>query len=213
MRAVVTVSGKDKKGIIFAVDMQGKNKNFFKEIIFMRLKRTAIVSFLLCAIMAIAIGFAAISKNIEITGTANLGLDASNFSVELVQDDCDGDAVKDDTATGVITVSGTDASQATFVVSGLKKAGDKVTGTFTVKNTSAEAYTAELGAPRIQMGSTTENHYVSHISVTTTGPEKTTLAQGESTTFTVTVELTSVINDNSAQVSFMVLMSATSAVD
>ena len=179
----------------------------------MRLKRTAIVSFLLCAIMAIAIGFAAISKNVEITGTANLGLDASNFSVELVQDDCDGDAVKDDAATGVITVSGTDASQATFVVSGLKKAGDKVTGTFTVKNTSAEAYTAELGAPRIQMGTETENHYVKHISVTTTGPVKTTLAQGESTTFTVTVELTSVINDNSAQVSFMVLMSATSAVD
>lgn len=199
------------KGIIFAVDMQGRNKNF-KEIFFMRIKRTAIVSFLICAIMAIGIGFAAISKNVEITGTANLGLDASNFSVELVQDDCDGDAVKDDTATGVITVQ-TDASQATFVVSGLKNAGDKVTGTFTVKNTSAEAYTAELGAPRIQMGTEAENHYVKHISVTTTGPVKTTLAQGESTTFTVTVELTSVINDNSAQVSFMVLMSATSAVD
>ncbi len=179
----------------------------------MRLKRTAIVSFLLCAIMAIAIGYAAISKNVEITGTANLGLDASNFSVELVQDDSTvTDKVGADAA-GVITVSSTDASQATFVVSGLKNKGDKVTATFTVKNTSAQDYTAELSAPRIQMGDATQNHYVSHISVTTTGPVVTTLAQGEETTFTVTVELTSVINDNSAQVSFMVLMGATSAVD
>ncbi|MBQ3116011.1 MAG: hypothetical protein IJC07_03175 [Clostridia bacterium] len=179
----------------------------------MRIKRTAIVSFLICAIMAIGIGFAAISKNVEITGTANLGLDASNFKVELVQDGCSANDKVGTEATGVITVSTADASQATFVVSGLKNAGDKVTGTFTVKNASTQAYDAVLAAPRIQMGSETENHYVAHISVTTTGPQETTLAQGESTTFTVTVELTSVINDNSAQVSFMVLMSATSAVD
>ncbi len=181
----------------------------------MRIKRTAIVSFLICAIMAIGIGFAAISKNVEITGTANLGLDASNFKIELVQDGCSADN-EDNVgaeAVGDIKVSSADASQATFVVSGLKNKGDKVIGTFTVTNASTQAYTAELTAPRIQMGSETDNHYVKHISVTTTGPQETTLGQGQSTTFTVTVELTSVINDNSAQVSFMVLMSATSAVD
>lgn len=179
----------------------------------MRIKRTAIVSFLICAIMAIGIGFAAISKNVEITGTANLGLDASNFKIELVQNECSANEKVGAEAAGEIKVSTADASQATFVVSGLKNAGDKVTGTFTVTNASTQDYTAVLSAPRIQMGSVTENHYVSHISVTTTGPQETTLARGESTTFTVTVELTSVINDNSAQVSFMVLMGATSAVD
>ena len=194
-----------KLGIIFAVDMQGKNIKI-KEKNFMKTKRTAVVAFLLCAIMAIGIGFAAINKNLEINANANLGMDATGFSVAFVQSDC---TVTGTDETSTIAV-GTDTTVATFTVNGLKKAGDTVTGTFTVINNSSELYDAVLGTPSVAFG-TGENPYRDYISVTTTGPQKTILAQNETTTFTVTVKLTKVINDASAQVTFMVLTSATSA--
>lgn len=172
----------------------------------MKTKRTAIVAFLLCAIMAIGIGFAAISKNLEINGNANLGMDSTGFSVAFVQADCSATGT-DGTSTIVV---GGDSTVATFTVNGLKNAGDTVTGTFTVKNTSSQNYNAILGTPSVAFG-TGENAYKTHIDVSTTGPVKTTLAQGETTTFTVTVELVKVINDASAQVTFMVLTQATSA--
>lgn len=174
----------------------------------MKTKRTAVVAFLLCAIMTIGIGFAAISKNLEINGNANLGMDATGFSVEFVQDGCttnDGDVSK-------ITVTG-DPTVATFTVNGLKKAGQTVTGTFTIKNTSTEKYDAILGNPSVAFG-TGENPYRDYIEVTATTPVSTRLSnEGENstTTFTVTVKLKKVINDASAQVTFMVLTSATSA--
>lgn len=174
----------------------------------MKTKRTAVVAFLLCAIMAIGIGFAAISKNLEINGNANIGMDATGFSVAFVQDDCE----TDDNLVSTIVVA-EDKTVATFTVNGLKKAGQKVTGTFTIKNTSTEKYDAILGTPSVAFG-TGENPYRDYIEVTASAPESTRLSnegEGSTTTFTVTVTLKKVINDASAQVTFMVLTNATSA--
>ena len=172
----------------------------------MKTKRTAVVAFLLCAIMAIGIGFAAISKNLEISGNANLGMDATGFSVEFVQSGCE----TDDGDVSSIVISG-DPTVATFTVNGLKKAGDKVVGTFTIKNTSSEKYDVLLGEPSISFGT---GAFVDYIEVTKTNPVLTRLSNegaNSTTTFTITVELKKVINDASAQVTFVVLISATSA--
>ena len=173
----------------------------------MKTKRTAVVAFLLCAIMAIGIGFAAISKNLEINGNANLGMDATGFSVEFVQDGC---TPNDGVSTIVVAE---DRTVATFTVNGLKKAGQTVVGTFTIKNTSSEKYDAILGNPSVAFGTGT-NPYRDYIEVTASAPASTRLSnegEGSTTTFTVTVTLTKVINDASAQVTFMVLTTATSA--
>lgn len=169
----------------------------------MKTKRTAVVAFLLCAIMAIGIGFAAISKNLEINGNANLGMDATGFSVAFVNGETDDNHVSEINITG-------DATVATFTVNGLKKAGQTVVGTFTIENTSSELYDAILGTPSVAFG-TGENPYREYVEVTASAPASNRLAKGATTTFTVTVTLKKVINDASAQVTFMVLTTATSA--
>jgi hypothetical protein len=161
--------------------------------------------------MTIGIGFAAISKNLEINGNANLGINEPGFSVAFVEktDSVAGCEVSDNVSSIVINQS--DASVATFTVNGLKAENDTVVGTFVVKNTSTSNYLAVLANPVVTMG--TANAYTSYISVTAAFNDgaKTTLAKGETTTFTVTVKLLKVINEASAQVTFQVITRATSA--
>ena len=169
----------------------------------MKTKRTAVVAFLLCAIMTIGIGFAAISKNLEINGNANLGMDAEGFSVAFVSGTTsDGDVSEINIAT--------DPTVATFTVNGLKKANQQVVGTFTIKNTSTQMYDAKLANPSVVFGDGV-NPYRDYVEVTASAPESNRLSQGDTTTFTVTVTLKEVINDASAQVTFMVLITASSA--
>lgn len=171
----------------------------------MKTKRTAVVAFLICAIMAIGIGFAAISKNLEINGNANLGMDATGFSVGFVQSGC---STNDGDVSSIVVAE--DKTVATFTVNGLKNANQTVVGTFTIENTSAENYDALLAKPSVVFGDG-ENPYRAHISVTASDPASTRLSKGATTTFTVTVTLNEVINDASAQVTFMVITTATSA--
>ena len=168
----------------------------------MKTKRTAIVAFLIFAIMAISIGFAAISRNLDINGNANLGINEAGFSVAFVQGDVAGDSR--------IDINQNDKTQATFTVNGLKVENQEVIGTFTVENTSTSNYDAVLANPVVTM---TNSEFASHISVTASFVEDqpTTIGKGETTKFTVTVKLLKVINDSSAQVTFQVITRATSA--
>ena len=180
----------------------------------MKTKRTAVVAFLLCAIMAIGIGFAAISRNLEINGNANLGINEPGFSVSFVEK-TDGVAGCETNDGGVskITIDSSDSSIATFTVNGLKAEGDEVTGTFVIKNSSESNYDAVLGTPSLRTPTKDQNAYIEFISITAefASGAKTTIGKGETTTFTVTVKLLKVINEASAQVTFQVIIPATSA--
>lgn len=180
----------------------------------MKTKRTAVVAFLLCAIMAIGIGFAAISKNLEINGNTNLGINEPGFSVAFVSNECSAtgtSAAGTQGLGGTIEINSADPSIATFTVNGLKAENDTVTGTFVVENTSSSNYLAVIANPVVTKG--TQNTYSSYVSITAdfAAGAKTTLEQNETTTFTVTVKLLKVINEASAQVTFQVITQATSA--
>lgn len=176
----------------------------------MKTKRTAVVAFLLCAIMAIGIGFAAISRNLEIDTTVKLGINEPGFKVEFVGGT---DGCKADKAGSTIEISSADPSIATFLVNGLKAEGDKVTGTFIIKNSSESNYDAVLGTPSVRKPSNTQNSYIDFISIQAefVSGAKTTIGKGETTTFIVTVTLNKVINEASAEIAFQVIIPATSA--
>ncbi len=178
----------------------------------MKTKRTAVVAFLLCAIMTIGIGFAAISRNLEIDNTVKIGINEAGFSVAFVKntDSVDGCKVSDSVSSIVINQS--DPSIATFLVNGLKAEGDQVIGTFVIQNTSTSNYDAALGTPSLRKPTADQNSYINCISIQAefASGAKTTIAKGETTTFIVTVTLNKVINDASAEVAFQVIIPASS---
>ena len=142
-------------------------------------KKGLITMLLVCLIALVGIGYAAISKELIINGTANATVDNENFSVvfdddaEVVQKNCvAADTKVNDDATATITVDGTK----------LTKTGDTATATFTIKNTSAELG-ASLSA--VISGNVTTDEYFT----VTHSFAQTSIAKGASTTITVTIKL------------------------
>lgn len=131
---------------------------------------------LLVAVLLVAVGYAAITATqLTINGTANATTKQENFNVEF---------------TGTPTVSDADKVEAKLVdqkplkaimnVSKLTAKGDTATATYTIANTSADL-SAVLSA-------TTTNTNDEYFKITQ-NIAKATVAVGDTTTITVTVEL------------------------
>lgn len=131
---------------------------------------------LLVAVLLVAVGYAAITATqLTINGTANATTKQENFNVEF---------------TGTPTVSNADNVEAKLVegkplnaimnVSKLTAKGDTATATYTIANTSADL-SAVLSA-------TTTNTNDEYFKITQ-NIAKATVAAGDTTTITVTVEL------------------------
>ncbi len=131
---------------------------------------------LLVAVLLVAVGYAAITATqLTINGTANATTKQENFNVEF---------------TGTPTVSDADKVEAKLVdqkplnaimnVSKLTAKGDTATATYTIANTSADL-SAVLSA-------TTTNTNDEYFKITQ-NIAKATVAAGDTTTITVTVEL------------------------
>lgn len=131
---------------------------------------------LLVAVLLVAVGYAAITATqLNINGTANATTKQENFNVEF---------------TGTPTVSDADKVEAKLVdqkplnaimnVSKLTAKGDTATATYTIANTSADL-SAVLSA-------TTTNTNDEYFKITQ-NIAKATVAAGDTTTITVTVEL------------------------
>ena len=127
---------------------------------------------LLVAVLLVAVGYAAITATqLTINGTANATTKQENFTVEF---------------TGTPTVSDADKVEAKLVaqkplnaimnVSKLTAKGDTATATYTIANTSAD------------LSATTSNTNDEYFKITQ-NIAKATVAAGDTTTITVTVEL------------------------
>lgn len=96
----------------------------------MKNKKTFVGIILLIVVLAIGIGYAAITGSLEITGTATTEVDTSNLNVVFT-----GDKVVPEGTTATVTEG---SKTATITVGGLKKTGDTKEVKLTIANKSAE---------------------------------------------------------------------------
>ena len=140
----------------------------------MKKKRTFLVVALLVAVLSLAVGYAAITKNLSVTGSASATTDDNNFKVRFTGTPTTNGGSK-------VTATITNELAAKINVSGLTTTGDTVTATYTIEN-----YSAELGA-NLEVGSITNTN--SEYFEVTASLAKPAIAKGETTTLTVTVKL------------------------
>ena len=131
---------------------------------------------LLIAVLLVAIGYAAITAvPLNINGSAQATPEQTNFTVKF-----SGTPTVSDSSKVVAEINQQDQLKATINVSKLTAKGDTATATYTIANTSADL-SAVLSA-------TTSNTNDEFFRVTQ-NIAKGTVAAGDTTTITVTVEL------------------------
>ena len=148
----------------------------------MKNRKTIVVAFLLCAVMLLGVGYAALSDTLDITGSADVNQSAAE---EAFNEDIYFSAAVANDAGNTASVNADNKDKASFTAATLKGQGDKVTFTFTIKNDGdvAADITPKFNATQ---GNTNPEYF--KVSSDWNGETK-TLAAGESITYTVTVEL------------------------
>lgn len=131
----------------------------------MKKKRKSLIA-LLIAIGLIGVGYAAITTNIFVTGTANIQADPQNFN----------DNIQFATATastgGTATLS-SDKKTITFVTEEFTAVGDSTTLTYTIKNGSN--YDASISAVQC---TSSDSYYDEYVSVTPSRSATLSLSKG-----------------------------------
>lgn len=156
-------------------------------------KRVGIIG-LLIAILMLAVGYAATTTiPLIITGTGTVSENPNGYEVKFIE-------VSSMTGDGIKNATIIDDTHATINVSGLQRTGEKATFNYVVKNTSSEAINAVLNSPTIV------NDNETYFRVTANVNAPTTIAVGEATTISVTVEAikTPVGNDQTANINITV---------
>ena len=111
---------------------------------FQNKKTLQICLFVLVAVVALGIGYAAISAiNLFINGNATASVNQNNFKVYFTSTADTPSLTGNVTVTGTAEISSQDNTVATFNVGGLTKVGDYAIATYTVLNDS-EAIGAEI---------------------------------------------------------------------
>ena len=139
-------------------------------------KRMSIFAILI-AVLALGIGYAAISAvTLSITGSGTISPDTDNFNVHY-----DGTVAVTKSSNDITTTQSHDNAQTgQFTITGMTKKDDTVTFTYTVQNDS-EDLSASLAAPTIVTNSNSTYFTV------TSSTAANSIAAGGSTTQTVTV--------------------------
>ena len=158
----------------------------------MKNRKTIVVAFLLCAVMLLGVGYAALTDTLDITGSADVNV--TELEEEYEEDVYFTGAVANGGAPNTASVNSDNNDKASFSAKSLVKKGDKATFTFTIQNDSAHAVsvTPKLNAT---LGNTNTEYFT--IESDWDGATKTIEANG-SITYTLTVEL---IKDPTAAVS------------
>ena len=148
----------------------------------MKNRRTVVVAFLLCAVMLLGVGYAALSDTLDITGSADVNQSAAE---EAFNEDVYFSAAVANEAGNTASVNSDNNDKASFTAATLKGKGDKVSFTFTIKNNGdVDAdVTPKLNAT---LGNTNSEYF--SITSDWDGATKTLAAHSE-ITYTVTVEL------------------------
>ena len=148
----------------------------------MKNRRTVVVAFLLCAVMLLGVGYAALSDTLDITGSADVNQSAAE---EAFNTDVYFSAAVANETGNTASVNADNNDKASFTAATLKGKGDKVTFTFTIKNDGDvdATVTPKLNAT---LGNTNPEYFT--VTSDWNGQSK-TLEAGKELTYTVTVEL------------------------
>lgn len=98
----------------------------------MKQRRTLIIALLLVAALALGIGYAALSRDLQINGSANLQGNNDDFQIYFTEGSADSDAATVTANEGTTTAS--------YVIDGLSEVGDTVEITFEVLNDTEDVY-------------------------------------------------------------------------
>ena len=169
----------------------------------MKNRKTVVVAFLLCAVMLLGVGYAALSDTLDITGSADVNQSAAE---EAFNEDVYFSAAVANQAGNTASVNADNNDKASFTAATLKGKGDQVTFTFTIKNNGDvdATVTPKLNAT---LGNTNPEYF--SISSDWNGEAKTLEAHSE-ITYTLTVELLKTPTDTISG-SFLVELVAVSA--
>ena len=159
-------------------------------------KRTAIVAFMLVAVLAMGIGFAAYSTTLTVNGTAGVDAEAVEFTKDVIFTG----ATVDDATFAEASASG---QYGTFRVFGMTQRDERVHITYTIQNNSDVDVSVVLTA-----GPTT-GATNSKFTVTSGLNNATTIPAGQSTTVVVTVVLNETVTEAVAPVNYVIEYTAT----
>ena len=148
----------------------------------MKNRKTIVVAFMLCAVMLLGVGYAALSDTLDITGSADVNQSAAE---EAFNEDIYFSAAVANETGNTASVNADNNDKASFTAATLTGKGDKVTFTFTIEN--AGDVDAEV-TPKLNasLGNTNSEYF--SITSDWNGAAK-TLAAHSNITYTVTVEL------------------------
>jgi hypothetical protein len=155
----------------------------------MKKRKSALLAFLLCAGFILGVGYASVTKNLNISGTGAATPNDANYIVKFAES-----VTTDKTHAPKATVTATRSSElaATFSVGGLTTKGEYVTATYTIENHSTE-FKAQINSAKVQKASNDTSAFTSdYFEVTATLGAKTTLECKDNTTVdttTVTIEV------------------------
>ena len=148
----------------------------------MKNRRNVVVAFLVVAVMLLGIGYAALSDTLDITGSADVNQSAAE---EAFNEDIYFSAAVANDEGNTASVNADNNDKASFTAATLKGKGDKVSFTFTIKNTG------DLDAvvtPTFRAGDGNTNPEYFEVTSDWDGASK-TLAAGGEITYTVTVTM------------------------
>lgn len=168
----------------------------------MKKRRTLIIAALLVAVLALGIGYAALSRELVIGSEANLAPNADDFDIVFTSANIDDTTLGSASLTGTLVDGGSTAAH--YTLTGLSKAGEKAVMTFTITNrtTDVEASLVSLstipGTLYVGEGTSTPGTPGDYFDkkVVVKDSEGNVIAESEYTTFkiaagdTATVEIT-----------------------
>lgn len=148
----------------------------------MKNRRRIIVAFMLCAVMLLGIGYAALTDTLDITGSADVNQSAAE---EAFNEDIYFSAAVANETGNTASVNADNNDKASFTAKTLKGAGDQVTFTFTIKNDGDVAANV-TPAFNATLGNTNSEYF--DIESDWDGATK-LLGAGQELTYTLTVTL------------------------
>lgn len=154
---------------------------------------------MLLALLFVGIGFAAITTNLSIDGTAKINGNSSNFTSNIQFETASA-------GTGATATISTDKKSVTFTTQDLKAINDSSVLTYTIKN--ASNYGATLGPVTC---TSTDSDYATYVTVTPSRTTNLNVAKGATTAAeTITVKMIKTYPETTAKsIAFTCTINAT----
>lgn len=172
----------------------------------MKKRRFTFVAFLLCAILTLGVGFAAVSQTLDITGTTEVSVESGTeaFDGDVYFKSADPYVTNDDNVSYTARVNEDNNDKGTFTITGFKGAGDKAVITYTIESVFDHEVQLKVKTSNIT-GSNADKFSIA----TNWGDTTQTLPASDGTPQTTTITITVTLNETPTATAF----SATFAIE